>query len=70
MNLEGVEKTMLLTIYTKAKHSRQKNHKFYDSKAIEVISQLDYDFTMADKDRKMQLGVISRTIVLDDMVSD
>lgn len=70
MNLEGVEKTMLLTIYTKAKHSRQKNHKFYDSKAIEVISQIDYDFTMADKDRKMQLGVISRTIVLDDMVSD
>ena len=70
MNLEGVEKTMLLTIYTKAKHSRQKNHKFYDSKAIEVISQIDYDFTMADKDRKMQLGVISRTIVLDDMVSE
>ena len=37
MNLEGVEKTMLLTLFAKAKHSQQKNHKFYDSKAIEVI---------------------------------
>ena len=45
MNLEGVEKTMLLTLYTKAKHSQQKNHKFFDFKAIDVISEIDYDFT-------------------------
>lgn len=70
MNLEGVEKTMLLTIYTKAKHSQEKNHKFYDSKAIEVISKIDYDFTMAEKDKMMQMGVIGRTIVLDSMVSE
>ena len=25
MNLEGVEKTMLLTLFAKAKHSQQKN---------------------------------------------
>ena len=53
MNLEGVEKTMLLTLFAKAKHSQQKNHKFYDSKAIEVISQIDYDFSIAEKDRFM-----------------
>ncbi len=70
MNLEGVEKTMLLTLFTKAKHSQEKNHKFYDPKAIEVISEIDYDFTIASKDRSMQMGVISRTIVLDDMVSE
>ena len=39
MNLEGVEKTMLLTLFAKAKHSQQKNHKFYDSKAIEVSKE-------------------------------
>ena len=44
MNLEGVEKTMLLTLYTKAKHSQKKNHKFFDFKAIDVISEIDYDF--------------------------
>ena len=40
MNLEGVEKTMLLTLYTKAKHSQKKNHKFFDFKAIDVISEI------------------------------
>ena len=68
MNLEGVEKTMLLTLFAKAKHSQQKNHKFYDSKAIEVISKVDYDFSIAEKDKFMQLGTIARTIVLDEMV--
>ena len=70
MNLEGVEKTMLLTLFAKAQHSREKHHKFYDEKAIEVVSKIDFDFTMADKDRTMKIGVISRTIVLDEMVSN
>ena len=70
MNLEGVEKTMLLTLFAKAHHSQQKNHKFYDKKAIEVISKIDYDFTLEKKDRKMNIGVIGRTIVLDDMVGE
>ncbi len=70
MNLEGVEKTMLLTLFAKAKYSQQKNHKFYDSKAIEVISKIDYDFSIADKDKFMQLGTIARTILLDEMVGD
>lgn len=70
MNLEGVEKTMLLTLFAKAQHSQQKNPKFYDRRAIDVISQIDYDFSIADKDRFMKYGVISRTIVLDEMVSD
>ena len=70
MNLEGVEKTMLLTLFAKAKHSQQKNHKFYDSKAIEIISEIDYDFSIAEKDKFMQLGTIARTIVLDEMVGD
>ena len=70
MNLEGVEKTMLLTLYAKAWHSKEKNHKFYDSKAVEIISNIDYDFSIAEKDKFMQLGTIARTIVLDEMVGD
>ena len=49
---------------------KKKNHRFFDQKAIDVISQIDYDFSVADKDRFMKYGVISRTIVLDEMVSD
>lgn len=70
MNLEGVEKTMLLTLFARAKHSKQKNHKFYDSKAIDVVSKVNYDFSIAEKDRFMQLGTIARTIVLDEMVGN
>ena len=70
MNLEGVEKTMLLTLFTKARHSQETNHKFYDPMAIDVISKIDYDFTLANKDSTMQMGVIARTIVLDDLVSN
>ena len=50
-------------------HSK-KNHKFYDSNAIEVISKIDYDFSIAEKDKFMQLGTVARTIVLDDMVRE
>ena len=70
MNLEGVEKTMLLTLFAKAQHSQELNHKFYDPMAIDVISKIDYDFTLANKDSTMQMGVIARTIVLDDLVSN
>ena len=38
--------------------------------AIDIVSKIDYDFSLADKDHGMKWGVISRTIVLDDMVSD
>ena len=70
MNLEGVEKTMLLTLYAKAQHSQEKNPKFHDKKAVEVISKIDYDFKLADEDVLMKTGTIARTIVLDEMVSD
>ena len=56
MKLEGVEKTMLLTLFAKAQHSQEKNHKFYDKKAIEVLSKVEYDFTIANKDKKNENG--------------
>lgn len=34
------------------------------------MEKLDYDFTLADKDAAMGSGVIARTIMLDNMVSD
>ena len=36
-----------------------------DKKAEEIVSRLDYDFSLADKDTAMHSGVIARTIVLD-----
>lgn len=69
IDLQGVSETMLQTLYARAAHSKQKNHKFYDAKAIELVQQLDYDFSRAEKDMVMSGGVIARTVVFDELVS-
>ena len=66
----GVAETMLQTLYARAKESKKPDHKIYDAKAIEIVEQMDYDFTLADKDVAMSSGVVARTIVLDRMVAD
>ncbi len=68
--LNNVSKTMLMTLYARAKESQKKNHKIYDKKAIEIISKMNYDFSAADKDLTMSTGVIARTILLDKMLRD
>lgn len=70
INIQGVPETMLQTLYARASYSRKPNHKFYDAKSIEIVSQLDYDFSKAEKDALMSNGVIARTILLDKMVND
>ena len=69
-NIGGVAETMLQTLYARAKESKKPNHKIYDAKAIEIVEQMDYDFSAADKDAVMSGGVVARTIVLDRMVKD
>lgn len=68
--INGVTETMLQTLYARAKESQKEKHYIYDEKAIEIVSKLNYDFSLADKDKMMSNGVIARTIVLDNMVSD
>ena len=64
IKLSGVPETMLQTIYARAKESRGRGA-IHDKKAEEIVSELDYDFSLADKDLAMSSGVIARTIVLD-----
>ena len=68
VKIHGVPETMLQTLFARAAHSQKKEHKFYDAKAIEIVKQLDYDFSKAEKDAAMSSGVIARTIVLDHLV--
>ena len=69
IKLTGVPETMLQTIYARAKESKGRGA-IHDSKAEEIISSLDYDFSIADKDAAMHSGVIARTIVLDKLTKD
>ena len=68
IKLSGVPETMLQTVYARAKESCGRGA-ISDKKAKEIISGLDYDFSLADKDAPMHSGVIARTIVLDKLTS-
>lgn len=67
ITLTGVPETMLQTVYARAKETKTRGA-ITDSKAVELIDRLDYDFSTADKDAAMHSGVIARTIVLDQLV--
>lgn len=68
--LNGAAETMLQSFYARAMYSKNPKHKFKDPKAEEIVAKLDYDFSNASKDVTMSSGVIARTFVLDELVSD
>lgn len=70
INLNGTAETMLQSFYARAKYSKNKGHKFYDSKAVELVERIDYDFSLAESDATMSDGVIARTLVFDELVKD
>lgn len=70
IDLTGTAETMLQSFYARASYSKKKGSKFYDAKAVELVDRIDYDFAIADKDNTMSSGVIARTIVYDELVSD
>ena len=67
VSLSGVPETMLQTVYARAKETQGRGA-IRDEKAVELIGQLNYDFSLADQDTAMRSGVIARTIVLDRLV--
>ena len=69
VTLSGVPETMLQTIYARAKESKTRGA-ICDKKAEEIIDKLNYDFSLADKDKAMHSGVIARTIVLDRLTKE
>ena len=42
INITGVPETMLQTFYARAVYSQRPDHKFYDSKAVEIVSCIDF----------------------------
>ena len=68
VSMEGVPETMLQTLYARAAETEKEKPVIRDEKAVEIVKQLDYDFSLAKKDTAMGSGVIARTIVLDKLV--
>ncbi|MCD8368190.1 MAG: class I SAM-dependent methyltransferase [Clostridiales bacterium] len=70
ITLTGVPETMLQTVFARAQETQKPNHKITDEKAVELVSRLDYDFSLAERDSTMSSGVIARTLVLDRLVNN
>ena len=70
VKLNGTAETMLQSFYARAKYSKNKGHKFFDAKAVELVERIDYDFSLAEGDSTMSDGVIARTLVFDELVKD
>lgn len=68
--LKGTAETMLQCFYARAMHSRNPKNKFRDEKAEELVDRLDYDFSKASKDTAMSSGIVARSVVFDELVSD
>lgn len=45
VNLRGIPQTSLLTLYGRAKTSKEQGSMFNDAKAVELVERMDYDFS-------------------------
>ena len=70
IEMTGVPETMIQTLYARAMESEREGHLIYDKKAMEIVKEMDYDFTKAKEDTMMRNGVVARTIVLDELVQN
>lgn len=68
IDVQGIPETTLQAVYARAKASQAEPHYIEDEKSVEIVSQLDYDFSHLEGDANR--SVLARTILLDRMVEE
>ena len=70
VDLHGVERTLLAPLWARAKFSRDFPSVFNDAKAIELVEQIDYDFSTIDEGLRFEgtLMIVARAMQFDDKV--
>jgi O-methyltransferase involved in polyketide biosynthesis len=69
-NIADVPETMLITLWARAAETQIQNPIIKDPKALEIITQIDYDFAKFSKARLTQVGVAIRTMLFDRLTKD
>ncbi|WP_020586648.1 class I SAM-dependent methyltransferase [Desulfobacter curvatus] len=65
-SLSGIPETLLVALWARAAETRMPNPLIRDEKAVEMVGQIDYDFSRFEKGGKLtQTGVAIRTQILD-----
>lgn len=67
--LSGIPETLLIALWARASETKTDTPIIRDDKAVEMVSQIDYDFSKFSSARLSQLGVAIRTMILDKAVS-
>jgi O-methyltransferase involved in polyketide biosynthesis len=59
-NLDGVSKTLLMTLYARARESQRPNAMLKDDKAVEMVNQIECDFSRLRMQRHDEIAVVLR----------
>jgi len=68
-NLTGIPKTLMIP-RSRANETSSPNPIIRDEHAVEMVKQIDYDFSQFDREWMTQLFVVIRTEILDGSVKD
>jgi O-methyltransferase involved in polyketide biosynthesis len=66
--LKGVPKTLLIPLWARATESKRRDAIIKDELALQMVSQIDFDFSQFEKEWATQLYVAIRTEILDKAV--
>lgn len=69
IRLQGIAETMLIPLWAKAMETQSAHRPIIsDPKAVEMLGQIDYDFSKFERGRLTQVGVAVRTLLFDEFV--
>lgn len=68
--ITGVSETLMITLYARYVESQRQDAIFRDSKAVEIVNKIDYDFAKYAQGWASQLGCVIRAQTYDRLVSD
>jgi O-methyltransferase involved in polyketide biosynthesis len=66
--LTGIPETLLIPLWARAYETELEESIIKDYHAVDMVSQIDYDFRKFEKSRLSQLGVCVRTLILDNAI--
>jgi O-methyltransferase involved in polyketide biosynthesis len=70
IELGTVQETLLITLWARATEASQPDPILVDDKSVEIVSQIDYDFSKLAQAKDSQVGVCLRGQILDIWVKE
>lgn len=67
--LKGIPETMLIPLRARYLETKENNGIINDPKSVEILDQIDYDFSEREVEKNSQKGVSIRTEILDELTN-